>query len=658
MPPTSIKNNAAATMYRPEIDGLRALAVTSVILFHAGFSSFSGGFIGVDVFFVISGYLITRILMSEMRSGEFSLLNFYERRARRILPALLFVLLACIPIAWVNYRPVIFDDYIKDTISVVIFISNFRFWLTRGYFEADADLNPLIHTWSLAVEEQYYLFFPILLLIIYRRALPRLPLLLALLALASLALAEILSVTAPQANFYLLPTRIWEFVAGALCNFLVAPSSRWRREVLAAIGLLTVLASFALFNDQDRFPALISVFPVGATALVIGCGGRDTIVGRLLAWRPFVWIGLISYSAYLWHQPLFVAARERGVDPGEGWHGPLLIAFTFALAYLSWRFVEQPFRTPSKGGRRRNLRTLGAIALACLVVLVASRVQREFRTAQEQAYLASLIGERRDFYRFLQRHQAREANGRIDDGACVFSTDRIHAEFVARFKACSKTKGRRAIIILGDSHGIDVFNALASSSGPDVFLVGVVRGGCRVHDARPTCFYDEFLDFLATHRRDVAHVYYHQSGSYFLADRAGRVDSSRAFAGPDEYRFADSGAAEVAGYLRRLATFAPTTWIGPLYEARINFGPWLTHDALKFNPYALTAIRRLDDRLGARFAASPGGFDYLSVIETLNPLTPALVHGDCLIASDMDHLSRCGEKIVGPMLWPLLSQAR
>jgi peptidoglycan/LPS O-acetylase OafA/YrhL len=333
--------------YRSEIDGLRAIAVIPVILFHAGFNQFRGGFVGVDIFFVISGYLITDIIYREILSGDFSIVKFYERRARRILPALLLVSLVCIPVAYFSMVPTDLKNFSGSLISVNLFVSNIFFWWGSGYFDTATGLKPLLHTWSLSIEEQFYIFFPISLFILQRLSRQGLMIVIGAISLSSLATAEYLSRYHPAANFYLLPSRAWELGVGALLSLATGGSridSGMIRQTGSFLGLgLLGFAIFA-FDEATRFPSVWALFPVIGTALVIACAGGGDLVGRVLGWKPVAGVGLISYSAYLWHQPLFAFARIRSLNEPTVEFYIALIVTTFALAFLSWKFVECPFR--------------------------------------------------------------------------------------------------------------------------------------------------------------------------------------------------------------------------------------------------------------------------------------------------------------------------
>jgi peptidoglycan/LPS O-acetylase OafA/YrhL len=347
-----------AMRYRPEIDGLRAFAVLPVIFFHAGVAGFEGGFVGVDIFFVISGFLITSILVSELETGKFSIVSFYERRARRILPALFFMMLLCLPMAWLFLLPADLEDFSRSMVAVVAFVSNIFFWWTSDYFAAAAELKPLLHTWSLAVEEQYYLFYPVLLLSLWRCGRRSVFWVLAVASVASLVTAQIGIATKPVAAFYLLPTRAWELLLGSLVVFVVPKidallNNQVVAEIAAALGLMLISYAILWFDKSTPFPGAWALVPTVGTVLILAFARPATRVGRLLGWGPFVKMGLISYSAYLWHQPLIAFVRHEAVSaPGPGLLAAV-IATSLVLAHVSWRYVESPFRARGVFSRRQ-----------------------------------------------------------------------------------------------------------------------------------------------------------------------------------------------------------------------------------------------------------------------------------------------------------------
>lgn len=331
--------------YRQEIDGLRAFAVTSVILYHAGLAQLPGGFIGVDVFFVISGYLITSLIVKGLNEGSFSLVDFYKRRARRILPALFLVLACTVPFAWMWMLPEDFRNYAQSMTASVFSYSNIHFWLEKDYFAQDANLVPLLHTWSLAVEEQYYLIFPLMMMLAWPRLSKRSVLgVLAVIAAASLAISLWWAVSHPTAGFFLLPSRAWELMAGALASFVPASRYQARNNVLSLGAAMVLITSFFVLDDAGGWSPLGAVLPVIAAAVILVFGGRGTLLARILSVRPLSLIGKISYSAYLWHQPVMVFARIR--SPEEPALSTMLALglLSFVLAYFSWRYVEEPLR--------------------------------------------------------------------------------------------------------------------------------------------------------------------------------------------------------------------------------------------------------------------------------------------------------------------------
>jgi peptidoglycan/LPS O-acetylase OafA/YrhL len=339
---------AAGGRYRPDIDGLRAIAVLSVVLYHYRVPPFSGGFVGVDIFFVISGFLITSLLCADLESGRYSIVRFYERRIRRIFPALFALAIVTTAVALLVLFPSDLRRYGDSLLGMGLFASNFTFWGAAGYFDVGAVRKPLLHTWSLAVEEQFYLFFPPLLFLLWRLGRRALFAIVALAVVASLALSIWAVRAAPVAAFYLLPFRTWELMAGALLALrpIKVSANRWILEGLTAAGMVLIVTSVFAFSADTSFPGAAALLPCAGTALLICAGGGEVrgVATRALAWRPIVAIGLISYSLYLWHWPLLVFARYLVFRDLSGVETTILIALSFVFAALSWRYVEQPFR--------------------------------------------------------------------------------------------------------------------------------------------------------------------------------------------------------------------------------------------------------------------------------------------------------------------------
>ena len=371
-----------ALKYRRDIDGLRAVAVLPVVIFHAGLG-LGGGFIGVDVFFVISGFLITSILLREIDENRFSILGFYERRARRILPAL-FAMMGVVALAAIAFFiPEDLDAFGKSLAAASLFLSNVWFFSELGYFTEAAELKPLLHTWSLGIEEQYYLVFPVLLWVLFRalRA-SRIFSVLALLTAVSFAMSVWAASRAPDAAFYLPQYRMWELFLGSL----LAMASAWGwlkllaprlglQTFLSVAGLLAILVPVLVYGPETRFPGVAALLPCLGALLLIATGGQViTPVSRLLSTRPLVFIGRISYSVYLWHWPIlslrfYVTGRAPTLIEGA-----ICVGLSIALGSLSWRFIEAPFRDRHRFGLTQILS--GAVAGLAVAVVVGGFIAK------------------------------------------------------------------------------------------------------------------------------------------------------------------------------------------------------------------------------------------------------------------------------------------
>lgn len=368
----------ASLNYRPDIDGLRGISVLAVILFHAGQLSFSGGYLGVDVFFVISGYLITTIIATEIQRGQFTVSKFYERRARRILPALVVMVLLTMAPAYLYLLPQDLVAFAKSVVAVSTFTSNFLFAGRLGYFDQSAHLDPMLHTWSLAVEEQFYLIFPLLLVATWRWYRHRVVWIVAAIAVISLSLTLGQLNKNPAFVFFQLIARAWELLAGALVTLGMGrvPAEHLKpatREFGGALGLVLVLTSFFVFDESPAPWAAHNLMPVIGACLLLMCAS-DTYVGRLLSNRVIVFVGVISYSAYLWHQPLFAFARYVGLaEKSELWFS--LVMVSLLMGYISYRWVEQPFRR--KGFlSRQGVLTSSLTALVLMAGIAACTIQK------------------------------------------------------------------------------------------------------------------------------------------------------------------------------------------------------------------------------------------------------------------------------------------
>ncbi len=361
--------------YRPEIDGLRAIAVMAVLIYHVKFfigdtQFLSGGYIGVDIFFVISGYLISSIILKEIQNNKFSFQNFYERRARRILPALLTVMLASLPFAWIYMLPQEMKEYAGSILSSLAFVSNFWFWQEDSYWAAPSALKPFLHTWSLSVEEQFYIFFPIFMIIAWKYCRAYLIHLIMAVFILSLLLAGFNIIGGQDFAFYLLPARAWELFAGAiLAYYTLQKPQRLEKSythIFPKIGLFLILGSFFFFDEKTDHPSFLTLIPVIGTMMLIWFCQKGEIVSNVLSSKIFVGVGLISYSLYLWHFPIIAFSLLINSEPTLmlkiGW---MIASFVGAIA--TYYFIEQPFRNK----KRISLRLFSVLMGAVLLFLIA-----------------------------------------------------------------------------------------------------------------------------------------------------------------------------------------------------------------------------------------------------------------------------------------------
>lgn len=358
--------------YRKEIDGLRAIAVLSVIFCHAQVTGFSGGFVGVDVFFVISGYLICSLITSELSLNEFSILRFYERRCRRILPAL-FVMLAVVSgISAFILLPPDMDGFCRSLIAAILFASNMFFWQSASYFDGASQFKPLLHTWSLGVEEQFYIFVPLILFAISKWFKSKYSVVLSGISILSLALSVWALSHAPTANFYSLPTRFWELALGALVATSLSSKadSRLMREVIGMLGLGMIIYPVIMFSDETPFPGFNALFPcLGAAAIIFASDKDNSFSSKILSTGPLVFVGKISYSLYLWHWPLLALLRYQVSRDLTVPEVVAVLTTSFIFSVFSWRYIETPFRKNTLFFTRKVVFSSSTIAI-CMVAAV------------------------------------------------------------------------------------------------------------------------------------------------------------------------------------------------------------------------------------------------------------------------------------------------
>jgi len=430
--------------YRPEIDTLRAISVIGVILYHAkinflGYWILPGGYYGVDIFFLISGYLITSVINRELeKTGKFSYINFYIRRARRILPALLVVILVSIPFAWIYLMPTSFIDFAKSILSSLTFVSNFYFYITGLEYGAENGLlKPLLHTWSLSVEEQFYILFPILFILGFGFFKKKLFKFMLLIAAASFIFAEFLSLNNQILNFYILPSRIWELLLGSSLFFFEKKFklkySNQTSNLICLSAFMIIFISFMFFYEVLANPNLKSLLPISGTILIILFSKKDAFVTKFLTNKIFVGIGLISYSLYLWHYPIFAFIRNAYI-PNNYFYYFFIFVLIFIISWLSYFFIEKPFRDGKKILDKNFIKILFFIILVLIITSIAIIKNKGFENRFPNEASFSVDNQKYNKEILLKKYELG----------------------IPQFRNLDK----KNVLVVGDSHGEDLFYAL------------------------------------------------------------------------------------------------------------------------------------------------------------------------------------------------------
>ena len=487
--------------YRADIDGLRALSVLGVIIFHLN-GRLPGGYVGVDVFFVISGYLVTAIIAPQMEAGGFSLPGYFMRRVRRLYPALAVVVAAASIGAWLLLTPADLSGFGRSLFAQAALLANVYFYRDSGYFSAAAESKPLLHLWSLAVEEQFYLLYPPLLLLLFKLKRSLLLGAISLLTIVSFAACVYVTSASQSAAFYLLPFRAWELSVGGVVYFLgrnmkLAPVLN---ETLSFAGLAAIVLSMLLFSKQTVFPGAAAAIPVAGTAVCLFAGAhQQTLVGRLLGVKPLVLIGLMSYSLYLWHWPLIVLNNYNYWREENYFGNGTIFLLTFFASFLSWKFVEQPIRRKQIFGTNKSL----------LVFFVAASLL--FGAAGLAMYWQKGFSWRFDppLARYLEAEMDRVAANDFDTS--------VEGARTGEFKKVADGSGGPPVFVLGDSHARSLVPALQSMDCP--IYLGSLSSGAPILGLSPQS--DEFFESAVKFMKDkgVPKVLLVSKWSWSLADQ-------------------------------------------------------------------------------------------------------------------------------------------
>ena len=636
--------------YKPEIDGLRAIAVVAVILYHAkinlfGHELFEGGYIGVDIFFVISGYLITSIILKEMiLTNSFSFKNFYIRRIRRILPVLLFIMFVSLPFAWLYLLPSSFVDFSKSLLYSLGFSSNFYFHYSGQVYGAESGLlKPFLHTWSLSVEEQYYILFPGVLFITFKYFRRYIGIFLFIFFITSLYIADWGSKNHPSFSFYVLPTRGWEVLAGSILAYLEIKLDYLNKNkvlslILPGFGFLLIIHAIFFFDNKISHPSFYTLYPVIGVCLIIWFSNRNELITKILSSKLLVGIGLISYSLYLWHYPIFAFARTIDFFSEELLKIMILFILVIFLSIFSYFFIERPFRNKKYKSESIILFILVSIFiinLFCFLVIYKKGRLNIKNTSIENLILSPL-------YESECKYSSSSANFLADDF------------FKKNFNHCY-SQHKKFILILGDSHSIDLFNALAKNTNENEFIIGLNKDRCRPLENKMECQYFNALKFIKKHKNKIKYVLFTHKGSYFLTNTGSENNS-----GSSQYRKLPIDKSQMNKTIKYLNQIKKETenliFIGPHLEPNVilkghNIKNLIKNKFMNISSYDNTNkdLIKVDNEL--KKISQLYDIDYISKIDSINfVFKKDFVVNSKLTFSDTDHWSNFGEIYFGRKL--------
>lgn len=515
--PASVTHN---THYRPDIDGMRAIAVGAVVVHHAFPSLFEGGFVGVDVFFVLSGYLISSIILAQLRKHKFSFVDFYARRVKRIFPALFLVLATTLALGWFWLTPTDYKALGKHVLAGSAFLSNFAFWQEAGYFDAASATKPLLHLWSLAIEEQFYVFWPLALFLVHRWQVNPLRFIFAVLLLSFAINMAIVKGNATAA-FYNPLSRFWELMIGAMLAAMHtyqvgwkgllrlpaadapaprAPASALRANLLSFTGLALLLIVFARIRPESSFPGAWALLPTVGTVLLLAAGPQAWLNRRVLASKPFVWIGLISYPLYLWHWPFLAFSNIQATDGAPAWQAQLgWVALAVALAWLTYVLVEIPIRF----GRLNRRATTVALCLGMAATAALGTV-----TYQQNGFDKRFPEVVRDM---MSRGGRQAVTEGWREGDCILD----YKMPASQYKPFCVESKRPLVFLWGDSHVSSLYPGFKALQDAGKYSFGLgERGGAICppildFEPRPLCksLNDSSIQAIREARPDIVILY-------------------------------------------------------------------------------------------------------------------------------------------------------
>jgi peptidoglycan/LPS O-acetylase OafA/YrhL len=630
--------------YRRDIQALRGLAVLAVVLFHANESYFPLGYLGVDVFFVISGFVVMPLILliftnQDYRGSRLSNLRyFYSRRFYRLAPALATTLVISAILIFL-FGPIgDHQRFARQSIATLLLAGNIGAYKYSGdYFSPNP--NPLVHTWSLSVEAQIYIFLPFILILILgnRKSFKKI----TVWVLAFISAISFLSFLTPailqplysvsgiedgsQFSFYSPIDRIWQFTVGGLLYLLL---DRYRNRTIDIKNgphlLLLFAVIFILFGPINVSQKTASILASLSAVSIILFKSLDSLPNFLI--RKLEWIGDRSYSIYLVHMPLLYLAHSPATLIGSIENRliqtTIAVAASILLGALSYSRIENRYRNYGNRGASSTAGTSKVLPPCILSIL---------------SIFLFFLG-------FLGTSSTSMYKDRLDNDMCKFWTPNLDQNFYKRFIKCQSQFGS-AIVVLGDSHAMNIYNSLFLTTR-NSFFVGISAGGCRPNTQSDSCPYDNFARFLKSSPNSIKQVIFHQSGSYLISDERGNVDTNLAFRSQISYRILDNDIKLLIRYLNDMSRRVATTWIGPFPELRLE-PTWIQvkTNQVKPNPVVKKAFFDLEKKIKFYIEQESTGFNYVSLIRILGPRQFEYKVGECLLFRDTDHWSTCGEEI-------------
>lgn len=623
--------------YRDDIDGLRAISILAVLFYHLEVFNITGGFLGVDVFFVISGYIITKLIIREYNLNSFKLSNFYWRRARRILPPLILTLFFTNLLAIFLFFPNEYDYLSKANLSVLFFLSNFFFWKHTDYFNELTSQSPLLHTWSLSVEEQFYIFFPLLFIFFYQLRNKKLFFFFILLSsFLSLLTANYLGKISSDPNFFFTTSRVFEIGLGSITafveksNFLIKLKKRIKNflfvDLINIIAFSILILSFFFFNKNMNLPNFSTLIPLLCCSFIILFNHQTSFISHILTNNMSTLIGKVSYGMYLYHFPIIIYFNYFGFNEFKY----LLIPVIFFISFVSWKYFETPFRDKNIISNKIFL----ILIFSSFIIFLTNFVYKDFI----KNYLNYSIPVK---YQQIINKTKIESNTILDDNKCriVESIYNINEQsFIKRLELCKEKYGK-FIYLAGGSHVQDLYNTIYLNLPEEKFLVTNVSGSCAMYFKNESCDYNKVLDFINNNKNDIKFFFYTQIGSDYLKN----------FYGPEvEKKYVNM----ILSFLKKIKNHnIDVIWFGPQPQPNIkmNYKFLRSIKANNFNLFSLKHIIKVDKYM--KKVANENDIKYISKLEIIkfNPQTDYYIDNN-LTYSDSDHWSLFGEKYFGKQI--------